>query len=95
MYVNNTTANFKTEMTVFGDKDSVNAFGKLTLKGITKSINIPLTISTNGKARKINAKVSIHRTKYGIKYNSKSFFGNLGYKAIKNNFELVFLIEMM
>ena len=75
MYVNNTTANFKTEMTVYGDKDSVNAFGKLTLKGITKSINIPLTITTNGKALVINAKVSNDRTKDAQNITSRVSLG--------------------
>ena len=54
-----TTKNYKTERIVSIDKDSVNAFGKLTIIGITQSINIPLTITTNGSALVVNAKICI------------------------------------
>ena len=44
---------------MYGDKDNVNAFGKLTIKEISKSINIHLTIKTNGSAMVVNAKICI------------------------------------
>jgi len=43
-------------------------------------------MSFSGK--KGEAKVTIDRTQFDIKYGSDSFFDNLGDKAISNNFEL-------
>ena len=40
---------------------------------------------TNGRA---NAKLKIDRTKYGVKYASKSFIKNVGDKMIYDEFDL-------
>lgn len=60
------------------------ATADLTIKGITKSIKFPLSFS----GKKGEAKVTIDRTQFDIRYGSDSFFDNLGDKAISNNFEL-------
>jgi len=62
--------------------------GKLTIKGITNELNFPATIIINKNKLIANAKISIDRTKFGIKIRSKSFFENLGDKVIFNNFDL-------
>ncbi|MBA9075493.1 MULTISPECIES: YceI family protein [Rufibacter] len=62
--------------------------GDLTIKGITKPIQFPATIQHAGNQIKANAKVTVDRTKYDIKYGSGSFFDNLGDKAISNDFVL-------
>lgn len=56
----------------------------LTIKGITN----PVTFDLATKDNTASAKVTIDRTKYGIKYNSKSFFDSIGDKAIYDNFDL-------
>lgn len=56
----------------------------LTIKGITN----PVTFDLTTKGSTADAVVTIDRTKYGIKYSSKSFFDNLGDKTIYDDFTL-------
>ena len=58
--------------------------GDMTIRGITNLIKFK-SIITNGKA---NAKLKIDRTKYGVKYASKSFIKNIGDKMIYDEFDL-------
>jgi polyisoprenoid-binding protein YceI len=66
----------------------------ITIKGITKVIQFPVNIMGGVNSKIIKGKINIDRTTFGIKYNSKSFFSNLGDQAIKNNFDLVFEVEV-
>ena len=56
----------------------------LTIKGITNPVTFDLAV----KGNKASTKFNIDRTKYSIKYNSKSFFDSIGDKAIYDDFEL-------
>lgn len=56
----------------------------LTIKGITKPVSFDLTVNGNSATTAFN----VDRTKYDIKYNSKSFFESIGDKAIYDEFEL-------
>ncbi len=58
--------------------------GDLTVKGITHPVTFDLAV----KGNTASTKLVIDRTKYGIKYNSKSFFDSIGDKAIYDDFEL-------
>jgi polyisoprenoid-binding protein YceI len=69
-------------------KDQYNVKGNLTIKGITKEVEFPATISIVGNQVKAKAKILVDRTKYEIKYGSGSFFDGLGDKAISDEFEL-------
>lgn len=62
--------------------------GKLTIKGITNEISFPATVKQEGNKVIANAKITVDRTKYDIKFRSKSFFENLGDKTIYDDFEL-------
>lgn len=62
--------------------------GKLTIKGITQDVKFPATLTSDAKKVTANAKVTIDRTKYDIKFRSTNFFENLGDKAIDNDFTL-------
>lgn len=62
--------------------------GKLTIKGITNDVSFPATVKTEGNKIQADAKITIDRTKYGIKFRSKSFFENLGDKTIYDDFDL-------
>jgi polyisoprenoid-binding protein YceI len=62
--------------------------GKLTIKGITNDIEFPAIIKNDGKKVNATAKIIVDRSKYNIKYNSASFFENLGDKVIYDDFEL-------
>lgn len=62
--------------------------GKLTIKGITNEISFPASVKQEGNKVIANAKIIVDRTKYDIKFRSKSFFENLGDKTIYDDFEL-------
>ena len=63
------------------------ATGLLKIKGVQKRISFPITIKKSEKEISIQANINVNRTDFGIKYNSTSFFANLGDYAIKDNFE--------
>ena len=72
----------------YTSSNTANIMGNLTIKGITNSITFLATILIKGKTLTAEAKkVIVDRTKFDIRYGSKSFF-NLGDKAIDNDFEL-------
>jgi polyisoprenoid-binding protein YceI len=75
---------------VAGNGNTVNVTGDLTIKGITNSITFPATLAWNadGSVTASADKVSVDRTKFGIKYKSKSIFPDVGDKMINDEFEL-------
>ncbi len=60
----------------------------LTIKGITNTVKFPATVKIAGKKVTADAKVTVDRTKYDIKFRSTNFFENLGDKAIMDDFTL-------
>jgi polyisoprenoid-binding protein YceI len=76
------TLAFKTIGAKGNDVYSVTA--DLTIKGITKPVTFDITVKGNTATTAFN----VDRTKYDIKYNSKSFFESIGDKAIYDDFEL-------
>ena len=44
--------------------------------------------------RRYSGKITIDRTIFGVQYGSKSFFDNLGDQAIKNEFDLNFVLML-
>jgi polyisoprenoid-binding protein YceI len=60
------------------------ATADLTIKGITQAVTFDMTVNVDTATTTFN----VDRTKYGIKYNSKSFFESIGDKAIYDEFEL-------
>lgn len=70
------------------ESNTYNVVADLTIKGITNSETFVATVKSNGKNNIVNAKVTIDRTKYDVKYGSTSFFDSLGDKAISDDFEL-------
>ena len=82
------TANFViTKVTPAAGKLTVS--GNLTIKGITKALSFPATLAVKGNNLTAVAKgVKVDRTKYDIRYGSKSFFDSIGDKAIDDEFTL-------
>ena len=83
------TEKFKTatlKFTKIANKGSgnYNVTADLSIKGITK----PVTFELNVNGNIAGAKLMVDRSKYNIKYGSKSFFQDLGDKAINDEFEL-------
>lgn len=75
---------------VAGNGAAVTVTGDLTIKGITNSVSFPATLAWNadGSVTATADKIVIDRTKYGIKYKSKSIFPDVGDKMINDEFEL-------
>lgn len=65
--------------------------GRLTVKGVAQTVTFPLTLSPgpDGTLR-LRGTASLDRTRFGIRYNSTSFFTDLGDRAIRNDFQLSF-----
>ena len=66
------------------------AYGNLTIKGVTKPINFPVTIRRSTTQIEVKGKARIDRTAFGVTYNSTNFFSNLGDYAIADTFQLAF-----
>ncbi len=83
-------ANFKIKKVVAGNGNNVNITGDLTIKGVTNSLTFPASVTWNAD-KTITAtasKIMVDRTKYGIKYKSKSIFSDIGDNFIYDDFEL-------
>ncbi|QIL77391.1 YceI family protein [Hymenobacter sp. HDW8] len=91
----NPTATFKiTNITPIkgaaADANNATITGDLTIKGITKPITFPAKIGVKNGMAAATGVATIDRTKYDIKYGSKSFFEGIGDKAIYDEFTLSF-----
>lgn len=63
--------------------------GNLTINGVTQPITFPAVVAIDAKgATTATAKFEVDRTKFGSKYNSKSFFESIGDKMINDNFQV-------
>lgn len=77
-----------TKVTATG-ADRVNITGNLSIKGFTHSITFPATVKQQkGVVVAVANGIRVDRTKYEIKFRSKTFFGDIGDKAIDDEFEL-------
>ena len=66
--------------------------GNLTIKGISNPITFPATVTVAGNKLTAKAAITVDRTKYNIRYGSKSFFEGIGDKAIYDDFDLDVLL---
>ncbi|MEJ8801451.1 YceI family protein [Pontibacter sp. H249] len=64
--------------------------GLLTIKGITKPVQFPATITVKDGVATAKADVTVNRAQYDVKYGSETFFGSLGDKAIMDDFTVSF-----
>jgi polyisoprenoid-binding protein YceI len=81
-------ATFVISSVVPGSGNDYTIKGKLTIKGKTNDIEFPATIVADGKQLTATAKIVVDRSKYDVRYGSKTFFENIGDKAISDEFEL-------
>ena len=72
------------------DADNATIAGDMTIKGVTQRISFPAKVGVKDGVAAASGKVTIDRTKFGLKYGSKSFFESLGDKAINDDFTLTF-----
>lgn len=69
-------------------KGNFDVKANLTIKGITRPVEFPVTLTPQGNGYKATANITIDRSQYDIKYGSSKFFDNLGDKTIHDDFEL-------
>jgi polyisoprenoid-binding protein YceI len=85
----NPTSTFVIIKVTPGAAGTIIVAGNLTIKGITKALSFPATLAVKGTSLTAVAKgVKVDRTKYDIRYGSKSFFDSIGDKAIDDEFTL-------
>jgi polyisoprenoid-binding protein YceI len=82
------TATFVVTKAVAKSANVYDVTGNLTIKGITKPVTFPVTVKTTATGAEANGTMVVDRSKYDIKYNSKSFFDNLGDKMINDDFSI-------
>lgn len=87
--VKNPTSKFEITKISAAGEDRVNITGNLTIKGITHPLTFPATVKQQ-KDVVVAAAIGIRidRTIYDIKFRSKTFFGDIGDKAIDDEFVL-------
>lgn len=74
-----------------GDKTMIT--GDLTIKGITHPVSFPAAIKTEGDDLYVKSEnFKIDRSKWEIKFKSKSFFSDLGDNFIYDDIELSFIV---
>ncbi len=73
---------------VEGKGDTYNITGDLTIKGITNSITFPATVKTDANGLNATAKIVLDRSKWDVRFGSKTFFPNIGDKMINDDFEI-------
>lgn len=85
----NPVSTFVITKVVSAGAERINITGNLTIKGITNEVTFPATVKKQGNSLVAVAKnVMVNRAKFDIRYGSKSFFNDIGNKAIEDDFEL-------
>lgn len=83
------TAKLKiTKAVPYGTSGKYKVLADLTIKSTTKSIKFMANVADNEGKVTADAKITIDRSEYDIRYGSGSFFDNLGDKTIYDEFEL-------
>ena len=65
----------------------------LTIRGITHEINFPINISHTESNFYVEGSIDIDRTLFNIKYNSGTFFEELGDRMIYDDFTVQFSLQ--
>jgi len=87
-------ATFPTAELVITKVDGNNFSGNLTIKGITNPTSFTATASKDGTSTVYKGTITIDRSKYNVKYGSKSFFENIGDRMIYDEFTLEFSLVL-
>ena len=73
--------------------ENVTIKGNLTIKGLSQDVEFPAKVSVKEGMAQANGKVTLDRTKWGIRYGSGKFFQGLGDKLILDEFEVDFAVK--
>ncbi len=69
-------------------EDKYELTGDMYIRGISKEVTVPLTVRKAGESYIAEAKFTLDRSRWNVKFNSGSFFENLGDKLIHDEFNL-------
>ncbi|WP_375417329.1 YceI family protein [uncultured Hymenobacter sp.] len=72
------------------DANNATIAGDMTIRDVTQRISFPAKVGVKNGAAAASGTVTIDRTKFGLKYGSKTFFDSIGDKAINDEFTLSF-----
>ncbi len=88
------TATFK--ITGLEEKDGNTLLsGNLTLKDATNNVTFPITVTNEADVLTVSSEVfTIDRSKWNLRYGSKSFFDNLKDKFINDDIELKVMVKV-
>ena len=75
---------------VEGSGNNLTFSGNLTIKGVTNPASFTTTASKDGMNTVYTGTLVVDRSKFNVKFGSKSFFENLGDKVIYDEFTLDF-----
>ncbi len=67
----------------------------LTIRGITHEISLPYQLQQSDSTLSAIGGVDVDRTLYNIKYNSGTYFFDLGDKIIYDDFKIKFIVHTM
>lgn len=84
----NPTASLKITKAVWQGENNYKVTGDITIKGVTKEIKFPATITEENGKITANSTIVVDRSEFDIRYGSGSFFDNLGDKTIYDDFTL-------
>jgi polyisoprenoid-binding protein YceI len=68
--------------------EQVNIKGHLVIKGIMNEINFPVTVRLDETTLEAEASFSFDRSKWNVRYRSKSFFSDLGDKFLYDDVDV-------
>ncbi|WP_299818949.1 YceI family protein [uncultured Pontibacter sp.] len=70
------------------DQPNYTVQGNLTIKDKTEQIDFPALVTVDNNTVKAKADVTVDRSKFDVRFGSETFFGELGDKAISDEFRL-------
>lgn len=84
------TANFVVTSATPKGNGTVDVVGNLTIKGITKPVSFPVTVTPSKNGAMVKGTIVVDRSKYDMKFRSKSFFdaATLGDKMVYDDFAI-------
>ncbi len=82
------TAHFVITRVVPQGPDKYKIIGNLTIKGTTKEIKFVADVKRQGETVEAEAKITVDRAEFDVRYGSGSFFDNLGDKTIYDEFDV-------
>lgn len=82
------TSTFKITSVKATGANKYDVTGDITIKGVTEKITFPAEVAINGSKVTATSKITVDRSKFNVKYGSKSFFAEIGDKVIYDEFVL-------